>query len=200
MAGQKPRQGWIYKINPHRVSLCCRAGHVQIYDLPEPGKIIECNHRNCTLKINSSRILRGSHPHITWTSNQFQDQPSYIQTFTLIPLISKEAYKGLPTVYPINPTNRNGLADQFYACIHQIYTVDANCLQDSNHNWLKRIGQLDKSDKNAIEKRLEYFLGIQDNPSADWFSRNASPELLRKIFYNLSEDEKTIVIEEFLDF
>ncbi|NET57492.1 MAG: type II toxin-antitoxin system PemK/MazF family toxin [Symploca sp. SIO2E6] len=200
MAGQKPRQGWIYQINPHRVSLCCRVGHVDIYDLPEPGEFLECNHNDCTLKINPSRILRGSHPHITWTSNQFQAHSGYIQTFTLIPLSAKETSKGLPTVYPINPTSRNSLAAQAYAYVHQIYTVDANCLKDGNHNWLKRIGQLDKSDKNAIEERLQYFLGIQDNPRDDWFNRNGSPELLRKIFYNLSEDDRTLVIEEFLDF
>ena len=200
MAGQKPRQGWIYQINPHRVSLCCREGHVHIYDLPEPGNLLECHHSNCTLKINPSRILRGSHPYIIWTINQLQVQSSYVETFTVIPLISKETHKGLPTVYPINPTGRNGLTEQFYACVHQIYTVDANCLKDSDHNWLKRIGQLDKSDKNAIEERLDYFLEIQDNPSTDWFNCHGSPELLRKIFYNLSEDDRTLVIEEFLDF
>jgi hypothetical protein len=199
MAGQKPRQGWIYRINPSRVSLRCKQGHVHIYDLKEPSQI-ECNHKDCTEKLNASRVLRGSHPHLVWTSEQFRNNSDDIQTFAIIPLSSREIYKGLPTVYPINPTQRNELDSEYYALIHQIYTVDGNCFKDSNHHWLKRIGQLDKSDKEAIEKRLHYFLVIQDNPDGDWFCQNASPELTKKVFYQLSEDERNNLIDEFLGF
>jgi mRNA-degrading endonuclease toxin of MazEF toxin-antitoxin module len=144
--------------------------------------------------------LRGSHPHLVWTSEQFQNDSDNIQTFAIIPLSSKETYKGLPTVYPINPTQRNDLEAQSYALVHQIYTVDSNCLKDSDHHWLKRIGQLDKSDKEAIEKRLHYFLVIQDNPDSDWFCQNVSPELAKQVFYQLAADERNNLIDEFLGF
>lgn len=197
MAGQKPRQGWIYLVNPYLVSLHCRAGHVHIYDLKESGEFIECKHVSCSLKINSSRVIRGFHPYIVWTSDQFQSYSGDIKTFTLIPLSSKETYKGLPTTYPINPTQSNGLSPQSYALVHKIFTVDANCFKDSWHDWLKRLGQLEKSNKEAIEQRLKHFLTIQDNPSDDWFTCNVSPELARKVFYHLSEDEKNAIMEEF---
>ena len=33
MAGKRPKQGWIYMINPYRVSLRCGNGHQHFYDL-----------------------------------------------------------------------------------------------------------------------------------------------------------------------
>ncbi|MEH2391814.1 MAG: type II toxin-antitoxin system PemK/MazF family toxin [Nostoc sp.] len=156
MAGYRPRQGWIYLINPHKVSLCCTSGHKYNYDLNEPGEL-KCKAISCTLQINSSRVFRGEHPHIIWTNDQFQDDCNYIQTFTLIPLTSKETYKGLPTVYPIKRTSKNGLEQNYFALVHQICTVDANCFKDSAGNWLNRIGQLEPLDREAIEKRLKYF-------------------------------------------
>jgi len=74
VAGQKPRQGWIYWINPYRVSLRCKLGHVHIYNLDEPGEV-EC--QSCKENINSSRVFRGTHPYIIWTSDQFQDESGY---------------------------------------------------------------------------------------------------------------------------
>ncbi|MDJ0616067.1 MAG: type II toxin-antitoxin system PemK/MazF family toxin [Calothrix sp. MO_192.B10] len=200
MAGQKPRQGWIYIINPYRVSLRCKLGHIHIYNLDEPGEI-SCKNTSCTQIINSSRVFRGQHPYIIWTSKQFQDDVNYIDTFTAIPLTSstRERDKGLPTAYPINATARNGLDNQSFALVHQICTVDANCFKNSKGDWLTRIGQIDKSDKEAVEERLKYFFDIQENPSDDWFVKNASPELLKKVFYNLSEDSKKLVVEEFID-
>lgn len=199
MAGQRPRKGWIYMINPHRVSLRCQLGHTHIYDLKEPGEYIECKQTSCTLEINSSRVLRGEHPYIIWTSDQFQDESNYIQTFTVIPLSSQETYKGLPTVYPINSTSTNGLEKNSHTLIHQISTVEGNCFKDSAGNWLTRIGQLDKADKDAIEERLRYFLGMPNNPSEDWFVKNSSLELLKKVFYYLPENERIVGLEKLMD-
>lgn len=196
MAGQKPRQGWIYFINPYRVSLRCKLGHVHIYNLDEPGEV-EC--QTCKDNINSSRVFRGTHPYIIWTSDQFQDESGYIATFSLIPLTSQTTFNGLPTTYPINCTARNGLNKNSYVLVHQICTVDANCFKDPSENWLNRIGQLDKADKEAIEERLKYFLNIQDNPSEDWFAQNASSEIVKKVFNYLSEEEKRSVIEELIN-
>ncbi len=200
MAGQRPRQGWIYFINPYRVSLRCKLGHTHIYDLNEPGEI-GCKTTSCTQIINSSRVFRGEHPYIIWTYDEFQNDYNYIETFTVIPLTSssREKDKGLPTAYPINATSRNGLDKQSFALVHQICTVDGNCFKDSAGDWFNRIGQLDKSDKDAIEERLKYFLNIQENPSDDWFAKNASPEILQKVFDNLPEETKNLALEKLID-
>lgn len=198
MAGQKPRQGWIYPINPYRVSLRCKRGHVHLYQLDEPGEVT-CKTSGCTITINSSRVFRGNHPYIIWTSNEFQDDSGYIATFTVIPLTSQETYKGLPTTYPINSSSKNGLNKNSYALIHQIYTVDGNCFKDRDGNWLTRIGQLDKSDKEAIEERLRYYLAIQENPGEDWFVNNASPELLNKVWDYLPTEDKQATLENLID-
>lgn len=199
MAGQKPRQGWIYFINPSRVSLRCKFGHHHIYERNEPGDI-ECKTISCTQVINSSRVFRGKHPYIVWTSDEFQDESTYIQTLTLIPLTSQETSKGLPTVYPINSTSTNGLDKTSFALVHQICTVDANCFKDSKGHWLKRVGQLDKADKEAIEERLKYFLNLGDNPGEDWFIKNASIELLQKVFNSLADETtKSMAIEKLID-
>lgn len=199
VAGKKPRQGWIYFINPYRVSIRCKLGHNHIYDLNEPGKI-ECKTNSCTQIINSSRVFRGEHPYIIWTSDQFQDDVEYIQTFTVIPLTSQETCKGLPTAYPINSTSKNGLSKNSFALVHQICTVDASCFKDSQGDWSGRMGQLDKGDKEAIEERLKYFLNLQENPGEDWFAQNASIELLQKVFDYLPDKEtKSIAIEKLID-
>ncbi|MFM6115039.1 MAG: type II toxin-antitoxin system PemK/MazF family toxin [Sphaerospermopsis kisseleviana] len=171
-------------------------GHVHIYNLDEPGEV-EC--QTCKENINSSRVFRGTHPYIIWTSDQFQDESGYIATFSVIPLTSQTTFNGLPTTYPINRTARNGLDKNSYVLVHQICTVDANCFKDSSENWLNRIGQLDKPDKEAIEERLKYFLNIQDHPSEDWFAQNASPEIVKKVFDYLSEEDKSSVIEELIN-
>jgi mRNA interferase MazF len=200
VAGQKPRQGWIYFINPHRVSLRCKLGHLHIYNLNEPAEI-SCKTTSCTQIINSSRVFRGEHPYIIWTSDKFPDDFNYIDTFTVIPLTSstRERDKGLPTAYPINATIKNGLDKQSFALVHQVCTVDANCFKDAKGDWLNRIGQIDKPDKEAVEERLKYFLNIQENPSDDWFLKNASPELLQKVFDNLPKDTKNLALEKLID-
>ncbi|MFN6519165.1 MAG: type II toxin-antitoxin system PemK/MazF family toxin [Nostoc sp. CreGUA01] len=199
MAGQKPRQGWIYCINPYKVSLRCQFGHIHVYDLDEPGEL-KCQTLSCTEKINSSRVFRGTHPYVIWTSNEFQDKSGYIATFCVIPLTSQTTFNGLPTTYPINSTSKNGLDKNSYALVHQICTVDANCFKDSNGDWLNRIGQLDKADKDAIYKRLNYFFNFPENPSDDWFAQNATVELLQKIFYFLpDENTKSKAIEELIN-
>jgi mRNA interferase MazF len=196
VAGQRPRQGWIYFINPYRVSLQCKSGHVHIYNLDEPGEL-EC--QTCSDNINSSRVFRGTHPYIIWTSDQFQDESGYIATFSVIPLTSQSTFNGLPTTYPVNSTTKNGLDKNSYVLVHQICTVDANCFKDASGNWLNRIGQLDKADKIAIEERLKYFLNIQVNPNEDWFAQNASPELVKKVFGYLDEDNKNLTLEELIN-
>jgi mRNA-degrading endonuclease toxin of MazEF toxin-antitoxin module len=200
VAGQKPRQGWIYYINPRQVVLRCKLGHTYIYDLPESGEV-ECQHQSCNLQINSSRVFRGSHPHVVWISNQFQDEYNYIDTFTVIPLTSssRERDKGLPTAYPVRATSRNSLDKDSFALVHQICTVDANSFKDIKGDWLNRIGQLDRADKEAIEERLKFFLGINETPSEDWFAQNATPELLKKVYFYLSEDDRTTILEELID-
>ncbi len=200
MAGNKPRQGWIYLINPYRVFLRCKLGHIHIYNLEESDKI-SCKTASCRQIINYSMVFRREQPYIIWTSDKFKNGVNYIDTFTAIPLTfaMRERDKGLPTAYPINPTNRNGFNKQSFALVHHIFTIDANCFKDAKGNWLNRIGQLDKPDKQAIEERLKYFLDIQENPSDDWFVKNVSPDVLNKVFDNLSADNQESALEVLID-
>lgn len=200
MAGNKPRQGWIYFINPYRVFLRCKLGHIHFYNLDKAGEIY-CKTADCRQIINYSRVFRGEQPYIIWTSDKFQNGVNYIDTFTAIPLTfnMQERYKGLPTAYPINPTNRNGFERQSFALVHHLFTVDANCFKDAKEDWLTRIGQLDKSDKQAIEERLKYFLDIQENPNDDWFIKNTSLEILKDVFDNLSADNEESALEVLID-
>jgi hypothetical protein len=42
-------------------------------------------------------------------------------------------------------------------------------------------------------------LGIHETPTEDWFAQNATPELLKKVYFNLSEDDQSRVLEELID-
>lgn len=181
MAGKTPRQGWIYLVNPQKVSLRCQQNHNHIYDLSQTGKI-ECQTVDCNLIINSTMVLRGEHHYLIWASDKFLDKSEVADTFTVIPLTFQETCKGLPTAYPINSTSKHGLAQNSLALVHQICNVDANCFKNSQGNWLERVGQVDKGDKESIEERLKYFLNLGDNSSDDWLMNNVSREILEKVF------------------
>jgi mRNA interferase MazF len=198
VSGKIPRQGWVYRVNPHRVSLRCNQGHRHIYGLSAPGEV-ECQTRLCSLTINSSRVFRGIHPHVIWTSDRFQDTSGYIQTFVAIPLTSQSTFTGLPTTYPINNTTKNGLTKKSYALVHQFYTIDGNCFKDESGNWIDRVGQLDANDKAEIKQRLQYLLGFDTAPDEDWFKKNATPAIAEKIYSYLSDDEKNSFLENLLD-
>ncbi|MEO0934713.1 MAG: type II toxin-antitoxin system PemK/MazF family toxin, partial [Cyanobacteria bacterium J06641_2] len=79
------------------------------------------------------------------------------------------------------------------------FTVDGNCLKNDKNDWLNRIGQLDKPDKQAIEERLKYFSDIQQNPKDDWFIKNTSLEILREVFDNLAVDNQYSALVDFID-
>lgn len=117
----------------------------------------------------------------------------------MIPLTSQTTFLGLSVTYPITKTARNGLDKNSYALVHQICTVDGNCFKDSNGDWLKRIGQLSKDDKEEIEETLAYYLNINTDPQEDWFRDNASPELVKKIFDLLPEEKQEEALDHLLD-
>jgi mRNA interferase MazF len=198
VAGKSPRQGWVYMINPYRASLHCSKGHQHIYKIDAPGEL-ECQTVNCSLMINSSRVFRGTHPHIIWTSDRFQDESGYIQTFTVIPLTSQTTFVGLPTTYPVTDTIKNGLSKKSYALVHQICTVDGNCFKNLDGNWLDRDGQLDANDKTEIKQRLKYFLGFDSDPGEDWFKKNATPKLIHNIYSYLTDSERSQLLEDLLE-
>lgn len=185
-------------LNPDRVSLRCQNGHQYIYELTESSEV-ECQHNSCNLKINSSRVLRGDHPYIIWVSQDFETVTNSVKTITVIPLTSQTTFLGLPTTYPINPTSKNNLKKKSYVLVHQIITIDINCLKKANGDWLERIGQLGKDDKEATEKRLKFYLNLSNKPDDDWFKQNASPELLVKIFDYLPDEDKEKSISTLLD-
>ncbi len=198
MAGKRPKLGWIYMINPHLVSLRCQKGHQHIYNLNAPGEVI-CKTDFCDLTINSSRVLRGFHPYIVWENNEFKENTNYLQTFTVIPLTSQDTFAGLPTTYPITTNQKNGLSNKSYALVNQICTVDGNCFKDNLGNWLERLGQLDKYDQEEIKKRLRYYLNLNNEPDDDWFKKNASPELLKKVFEQIPDKNKEEALNNLLD-
>jgi len=195
---QGPRQGWIYMINPYRVSLTCKAKHTHIYTLDGPGEIL-CRTETCSLTINSSHVFRGAHPYVIWTNDQLQHDSGYIKTFIAIPLTSKTTFAGLPTTYPITKTAKNGLTEKSYALVHQICTVDAACFKDKDDCWIERIGQLDQKDKDGIEERLKYALNINETPSEDWFKKNTSPELIQRLYSYLPASIQERTLEDLLD-
>jgi mRNA interferase MazF len=196
VAGKTPRQGWIYLVNPQEKSLRCKDNHNHIYDLSQPDEM-KCKTLDCTRIINSSRVLRGEHHYLFWEIDQFQDNSECLPTFTVIPLTFQETCKGLPTAYPINSTSKNGLDQNSLALVHQICTVEANCFKDSQGNWLERVGQVDKGDKESIEERLKYFFNLGNDSSDDWLMNNVSVEVLEKVFdYLPKETTKNIDLEK----
>lgn len=198
MAGRIPKQGWIYFINPYRVSLRCGLGHIGIYELTEPGEV-DCQNPSCGCKMNSSRVFRGEHPHIVWTSEQFQADFGSIKTFTVLPLTTSRRDTGLPTTYPLPPSQRNGLSETSYVLIHQLITVDGNCFKNSRGDWLASTGQVESKDRNEIEERLKYFFDMKDDQE-DWLIKNSSIELLKKVFDSLPDQEtKNRGIESLID-
>ncbi len=192
---QRPRKGWIYFIDPQKIYLTCKLGNTYSYNI-ESLDYIECKDSSCEHKVNPSRVLRGEHLYIVLTSEKFSDESGYIETFNAIPLTSQETYKGLPTTYPINPTTKNCLYKKSLALVNQICTIDANYFKNSEGKWKERIGQIDKPDKEAIGKRLKYLFDLEPN---DWFTKNASLELLREIMYKIPEDQRHLVLEELID-
>lgn len=197
MAGQKPRQGWIYGVDPSRVSLTCRNGHSRIYELSEHEEI-DCKISGCGSQINSSHVTRGKHPYIVWTSNQYMDGINRIPTLVAVPLSSQTTFAGLPDVYPINKTAQNSLTFKSYALVHQVRVIDARCFKDHKGDWVQRIGQLSTQDRSGIEERLKYLLGISSKPSEDWFRQNTTPELIQRIYGHLTAEEKNALLENLI--
>lgn len=198
MAGQKPRQGWVYMIDPSRVVLTCRNNHSRAYELAEHGEV-DCEAKSCNLTINSSHITRGPHPYVVITSNEYQDENRRIPTLMAIPLTSQPTFVGLPDVYPINKTVENGLKSKSYALVHQARVIDAACFKTRAGDWMERIGQLSLSDKEAIKNRLQYVLGIEFQPNDEWFRKNADPGLITMIYGHLSKEAQATLIENLLD-
>jgi mRNA interferase MazF len=194
----RPKHGWIYMVNPYRVFLSCRNGHRHFYDLGEPTEI-SCPVKDCGETINPSQIFRGAHPYIIWTSNEFLGELKRYPVFTAIPLTSEKStprqYERLSTTYAIRNTLQNGLTTKSYALIHQITTIDAACFRDHSGQWLKRMGAVSKQDRERIQERLMYYFGIPEEPSDEWFTDNATPELLKKVFYLLPDSQKKFAID-----
>jgi mRNA interferase MazF len=198
VAGKRPRQGWIYMINPYRVSLRCKMGHIHFYDLIEPGEV-ECQTASCSLSINSSHVFRGTHPHIIFTSDEFEADTNYsVKTFQVIPLTSKTTFAGLPTTYPIVSNSKNGLTTKSYALVHQLYPINSDCFKKADGSWMERMEQLDSRDRREIEQRLKFSLELS-SPTTDDFLRNMTPELFKKAYGHLADDLKMKALEDLID-
>jgi mRNA interferase MazF len=149
------------------------------------------------MTINSSRVIRGTHPYIIWMSDEVMVHS--LQTFVVIPLTSKDTYIGLPTTYPIRMDSKNGLEKKSYALVHQITTIDANCLKDANGKWLGKRGVLGTDDRKEIRNRLRYSLSLSTDLSEDWFAANASQELIQNLFERLPADEQDDLLDKLIN-
>ena len=191
---KSPRQGEIYFINPKSVVLKCKDGHRSRSDISGLDQV-NCSHLHCSLTINSSRIMRGEHPHIVWSKF---DESLLTSLYYVIPLTSQNTFDGLSTTYPINPNQENGLDKGSRALIHQFITVDAACFKDRNGDWIERIGKITRTQKKDIKEILGNLLNLLSDPNDDWFMRNTSPELIEKIFNYIEPSEKEKLIERLI--
>lgn len=194
MAGRKPCQGWIYQVNPMRVILRCKAGHEHLYNISGPEEL-NCFNSSCTLKINSSRVMRGTHPYIIWSDYSY----GKFHLYHAIPLTSKDTFRGLPTAYPIKVNPRNGLTCNSLALIHQLIPIDPECFKEANGRWMERIGVINTDEKKDIDERLRVALNLSSNLNEDWFTENASPELLEKVFLKLDPSQRENAISRLID-
>lgn len=192
---RRPQQGWIYTIDPHQIVIECKAKHRNMHDLVG---VLPTTCPDCGQEINPCRVFRYRHPHIVWSSDELTQSLKSIETFVVIPMTSQERYTGLPSVYPITPSVKNGLKKKSYALTHQIYTVDANHFKDLLGGWRQREGQIDKKDKQGIGECIEYTLGCPP-PGEDWFRDNASREMLDLIWPNLSQTDREKFLSDKLE-
>lgn len=197
-SGQKPRKGWIYMINPNIFILRCKAGHSNKYEHQEVTEIV-CSHPCCNLTINPSHVIRGLHPYLLWSNDSFHDRYPNIKTFTVIPLTSSSTLTGLSTVYPLIPNQQNGLDKKSYLLINQITTVDSSCFKElQNNTWIRRVGQLDKRDKEDIQNRLNFYLGLETDRE-DWFINKIDKDLRMKAIWKLAKDERIEIAEKIIE-
>ena len=194
MPGRKPRPNWIYMIDPKRVALKCKNGHNHVYDISGVSEL-DCFETNCNLTLNSSRVMRGKHPHIIWSEYSY----GKFQAYHVIPLTSKDTFRGLPSVYPIRKNIKNSLDKDSLALVHQLTIVDSECFKYGNGSWMQRMGTISQDIRKEIELRLKFSLNLSENPSDDWFAANASPQLLKKIFSGLNEEQKENALTDLLD-
>lgn len=54
-------------------------------------------------------------------------------------------------------------------------------------------------DKDKIEERLKYSLGLSSAPTDDWIQQNTSPELLKKIYGYIPDSLKMKALEDLVD-
>ena len=139
--------------------------------------------------------MRGKHPHIIWSEYSY----GKFHTYHVIPLTSKDTFRGLPSVYPIKKNGRNGLDKNSLALVHQLTMIDSECLRYGNGQWMQRMGVISADDRKAIELRLKFSLQLSETPSDDWFTENASPELLKQIFSNLNKEQQENIVTDLLD-
>lgn len=114
-------------------------------------------------------------------------------------MTSKDTFRGLPTAYPIRKNAKNSLSKNSLALVHQLTMVDSECFKYGNGHWMQRMGAISQNERVEIEFRLKYALNLSENPSDDWFSQNASPELLEKVFLGLDKKQQEDALSGLLD-
>ncbi len=61
---------------------------------------------------------------------------------------------------------------------------------DAAGKWIERSGKLKPEEIEEIDERLRYLLGLSQDPSDDWFVKNATPQLLEKVYRDIKPEER----------
>jgi hypothetical protein len=77
--------------------------------------------------------------------------------------------------------------------------IDPECFKDDNGNWMVRLGVINSDEKKDLEDRLKLALSLSNEPNEDWFTQNASPELLKKVFMLIDPSQRDEAILQLID-
>lgn len=64
---------------------------------------------------------------------------------------------------------------------------------------MKRLGVISTAERKDIEERVRFALNLPSDPNEDWFTRNASPELLEKVFMQIELNQREGAISRLID-
>lgn len=188
---QKPRKGWIYRINPAFMALRCPDKHVYQYPLDKVRKV-ECQHPGCNMTITKTcRVFAGTHYYIYWGRDDLST--GVVQA---IPLTSRETHVGLPTSLFLRASDENGTRLNGYALIHQITPLDERVFKNA-HGWLQRDGSLTKGQKRDVERRIEYLFQVgQEHPGAQQIP---PADLIMNLFPQVPTADKMDLIDSMMN-
>ena len=64
---------------------------------------------------------------------------------------------------------------------------------------MNRLGMINADERNDLEERLRLALNLPSHPSEEWFTQNAYPELLEKVFMQIEPIQRQGAISRLID-